>query len=73
MKITEYYVIVSKTNLMFVTEDGEDTEDVFAAEHYKNIQDAEEVLRSFDEPENFELYLVRTTISTKFELIRKKE
>lgn len=73
MKITEYYVIVSKTNLMFVTEDGEDTEDVISAEHYRNIQDAEEVLRSFDEPENFELYLVRNTISTKFELVRKKE
>lgn len=73
MKITEYYVIVSKTNLMFVTEDGEDTEDVFAAEHYKNIQDAEEDLRSFDEPENFELYLVRNTISTKFEMVRKED
>lgn len=73
MKITEYYVIVSKTNLMFITGDGEDTEDVISAEHYRNIQDAEEALRSFDEPENFELYLVRTTISTKFELIRKKD
>lgn len=73
MKITEYYVIVDKTNLMFITGDGEDTEDVFTAEHYRNIQEAEADLRSFDEPENFELYLVRTTISTKFELIRKKE
>lgn len=73
MKITEYYVIVSKTNLMFITRDGEDTEDVFTAEHYRNIQDAEEDLRSFDEPENFEIYLVRNAISTKFELIRKEE
>ena len=58
---------------MFITGNGEDTEDVFTAEHYRTIQDAVEDLRSFDEPENYEIYLVWNAISTKFEIVRKED
>ena len=69
----EYYVIVNRFNLQFVDQRGYGVSKIKDARKFLTYESAKNELATFDEPEDFKIYLGEERVEVDFELIESEE
>ena len=69
----EYYVIVNKYNLTFVDLRGYAVNKIKDARKFLTYASAKQELETFDEPEDYRIYLAEERVEVEFELIESEE
>ena len=68
-----YYVIINKYNLEFVDLRGYGTKKIKDARKFTTYASAIQELETFDEPEDFRIYLAEERVEVDFELIESED
>lgn len=69
----EYYVIINKYNLQFVNLEGYGVNKIKDARKFLTYESAKKELETFDEPEDFRIYMAEERIEVDFELIESED
>lgn len=69
----EYYVIINKYNLQFVNSEGYGVNKIKDARKFLTYESAKKELETFDEPEDFRIYMAEERIEVDFELIESED